>query len=317
MSKILVIGAGGQIGVELVLALRKKYGNNNVIASDVKAEVPSELLLGKYIQMDALDRDFVRNYIINEQVTEVYLLAALLSASAERKPSLAWRLNMESLLTVLDLAKEGYVKKVFWPSSIAVFGLSTPKVNTPQNTIMDPSTVYGISKLAGERWCEYYHINHGVDVRSVRFPGLISYQALPGGGTTDYAVDIFYNAKRNGTYTCFLSENRELPMMYMDDAIRAVLELMDASSQNLTVRSSYNIAACSFTPNILAQEIRKQYLPNFQINYHPDFRDKVATSWPQTIDDSVAQKDWNWKHRYETKDIVREMMENVNEFKMA
>jgi len=317
MSKILVIGAAGQIGVELVIALRNKYGHERVIASDLKIDVPAELLLGKYIQMDALDKDFVRDYIISEQITDVYLLAALLSASAEKKPSLAWRLNMESLLTVLDLAKEGYVKKIFWPSSIAVFGNSTPKINTPQTTVMDPSTVYGISKLAGERWCEYYHKTHNVDVRSVRFPGLISYSALPGGGTTDYAVDIFYHAKRNGSYKCFLSENRELPMMYMDDAIRAVIELMDAPSEQLTIRSSYNITACSFTPRSLSQEIRKSYLQDFKIKYSPDFRDQVAKSWPTSIDDSIARQDWGWQHKYTTKDIVSIMMENVNEFKMG
>jgi len=310
MSKILVIGAGGQIGVELVQALRHKHGDNCVTAADIKSTVAPELMFGEYVQMDALDRDFVRHYIITNSISEVYLLAALLSANAERKPELAWRLNMESLLTVLDLAKEGYIKKVFWPSSIAVFGSLSPKENTPQNTVMNPSTVYGISKLAGERWCEYYHTQHGVDVRSVRFPGLISYRTLPGGGTTDYAVDIFYHLKKYGTYSCFLSADRALPMMYMDDAIRAVLELMDKPASSLSVRSSYNIGACSFTPEQITKEIQ-HHEPNFQIDYQPDFRDMVASSWPQSIDDSVARQDWGWQHQYEMSKLVSVMIDNV------
>lgn len=311
MAKILVIGAGGQIGTELVTALRKLKGSTNVVAADVKSE-PSEILAsGIYIQMDVLDRDFVRDYIINNDITEVYLLAALLSATAEKNPDFAWKLNMEGLFTILELGKEGYLKKIFWPSSIAVFGPTTPKNNTPQYTIMEPSTVYGISKLAGERWCEYYHNKFGVDVRSIRYPGLISYTSLPGGGTTDYAVDIFYQAKKQGTYESFLSENTKLPMMYMDDAIRATIELMEAPAASLSVRSSYNIAGCSFTPAELADEIKK-YIPTFKISYNPDFRQPIADSWPGSIDDSVARKDWGWKERYPVNELVNTMIKNVD-----
>jgi len=315
MSRALVIGAGGQIGVELVQTLRKIRGNDHVIASDIKPTVPAELFMGPYVQLDVLDKQLLHDYICNNEITEVYHLAALLSANAEQNPSFAWRLNMESLLTILDLAKAGYIKKLFWPSSIAVFGTETPQENTAQSTIMNPSTVYGISKLAGERWCEYYHSQYGVDVRSVRFPGLISHQALPGGGTTDYAVTIFYHAKKHQIYNCFLSDNRKLPMMYMNDAIRAIIELMEAPADRLTVRSSYNISACSFTPAELTAEICRYY-PAFKTVYNPDFRDRVAASWPQSIDDQIARQDWGWKHQYGIKEIVSEMLENINELKL-
>lgn len=311
MAKVLVIGAGGQIGTELVTALRKMKGSSNVIAADVKSE-PSEILAsGSYIQMDVLNRDFVRDYIINNDITEVYLLAALLSATAEKNPDFAWKLNMEGLFTILELGKEGYLKKIFWPSSIAVFGPTTPKNHTPQYTIMEPSTVYGISKLAGERWCEYYHNKFDVDVRSIRYPGLISYTSLPGGGTTDYAVDIFYQAKKKGTYESFLSENTKLPMMYMDDAIRATIELMEAPIESLTVRSSYNIAGCSFTPLELANEIKK-YIPSFNITYKPDFRQEIADSWPGSIDDSLARNDWGWQEKHTVNELVKTMIKYVD-----
>lgn len=311
MAKTLVIGAGGQIGTELVVALRNKKGNNNVIAADVKPSPSEGIQDGPYVQMDVLDRAFVREYIINNEVKEVYLLAALLSATAEKNPDFAWRLNMEGLFTILDLAKEGHVEKIFWPSSIAVFGPTTPQENTPQYTVMEPTTVYGISKQAGERWCEYYHQKFGVDVRSIRYPGLISYASLPGGGTTDYAVDIFYQAKKYNKFTSFLSENTRLPMMFMEDAIRGTLELMDAPAENLTVRSSYNFSGCAFTPAELTQEIQ-HHLPTFTTSYQPDFRQAIADSWPGSIDDSVARKDWGWKEKYGVKQLVQTMLENVD-----
>ena len=311
MNKIIVIGACGQIGTELVLALRKQYGNDAVIAADVKNDCPEILADGPYLKMDILDREFVRNTIINQEIKEVYLLAALLSATAEKNPDFAWRLNMEGLFTILDLAKEGHVSKIFWPSSIAVFGPTTPREHTPQYTVMEPTTVYGISKLAGERWCEYYFNKFNVDVRSIRYPGLISYTSLPGGGTTDYAVDIFYQAKLGNKYTCFLSENTELPMMFMEDAIRATLELMNAPKEKLTVRSSYNLSGCSFTPHTLATEIRK-HLPEFEIEYAPDFRQAIADSWPKSIDDSQARLDWGWKEHYPTNLLVKTMIDHVD-----
>lgn len=311
MSKILVIGAGGQIGTELVMALRHKNGTEAVIAADIKETAVGALADGPYVQMDVLDREAVRAYIIDNKINQVYLLAALLSATAEKNLDFAWKLNMESLFTILDLGKEGYLKKIFWPSSIAVFGPTTPKDLTPQYTVMEPSTVYGISKQTGERWCEYYHAKFGVDVRSIRYPGLISYTSLPGGGTTDYAVDIFYQAKKRATFECFLSEDTNLPMMYMDDAIRATLELMDAPSEQIKVRSAYNIAGCSFTPKEVAEEI-KQHIPNFTINYKPDFRQAIADSWPNSIDDSTARNDWGWKEKFGISELVKVMLENVD-----
>lgn len=310
MTKILIIGACGQIGTELVLALRQKYGNQSVIASDVRDNCPEILANGPYTKLDILNREQVRNYIIDQKIDQVYLLAALLSATAEKNPDFAWKLNMEGLFTILDLAKEGYLKKIFWPSSIAVFGPTTPQNLTPQQTIMEPTTVYGISKLAGENWCAYYHAKFGVDVRSIRYPGLISYKSPPGGGTTDYAVDIFYKAKAGQEFNCFLAKNTALPMMFMDDAIRATLELMDADSEIVTVRNSYNIAGCSFTPEEISAEIKK-HIPNFQIVYNPDFRQAIADSWPNSIDDSVAKKDWGWSSQYDLPKLVSIMLENA------
>lgn len=311
MKKILIIGAGGQIGSELVLALRTKYGKNQVVASDIKEDCPEIINDGPYQQLDILNREEVRNYIKANNITDVYLLAALLSATAEKHPDFAWRLNMEGLFTILDLAKEGHIKQIFWPSSIAVFGPTTPNVLTPQFTIMEPSTVYGISKQAGERWCEYYFNKFGVDVRSIRYPGLISYTSLPGGGTTDYAVDIFYKAKGEGKYTSFLSENTALPMMYMADAIRATIELMDAPKESISIRSSYNLAGISFTPEELAEKIKNK-IPSFEMSYSPDFRQNIADSWPKSIDESQAQKDWGWKIEYDIDKMVDVMLENVN-----
>jgi nucleoside-diphosphate-sugar epimerase len=315
MSKILIIGACGQIGTELVLELRKLKGTENVIAGDVRDECPAILADGPYVKMDILDRAAVREYIIDQQVDEVYLLAALLSATAEKNPDFAWRLNMEGLFTILDLAKEKHVKKIFWPSSIAVFGPTTPRHNTPQYTVMEPSTVYGISKQAGERWCEYYFNKFGVDVRSIRYPGLISYTSLPGGGTTDYAVDIFYQAKMNKDYTCFLRDDSALPMMYMADAIRATIELMEAPAEKVRVRSAYNLSGCSFTPAELTAAIRV-HRPGFNVSYVPDFRQQIADSWPASIDDSAARNDWGWKEHYGTAEMVEIMLENVDPSKL-
>lgn len=311
MKKILVIGACGQIGTELVLALRTRFGQDNVVAADVKPEATEALKAGPYKQLDALDRENVRNYIIDHKINEVYLLAALLSATAEKNPDFAWKLNMEGLFTILDLAKEGHIQKIFWPSSIAVFGPTTPRDLTPQYTVMEPTTVYGISKQAGERWCEYYFNKFGVDVRSIRYPGLISYTSLPGGGTTDYAVDIFYNAKKSGKYTSFLNNESALPMMYMEDAIRATIELMEAPKDEVKIRSSYNLAGISFTPATLAEAIQK-HLPDFTISYAPDFRQAIADSWPNSIDDSHAANDWHWKLKFNLEAMVKIMLENVD-----
>ncbi len=310
MGKTIIIGAGGQIGTELTLALRKKFGEEAIIAADLKDKAPDMIQNGPYIKMDILDRNAVRSFIQENNIETVYLLAALLSATAENNPDFAWKLNMEGLFTILDLAKEGVIKKIFWPSSIAVFGPTTPANQTPQHTIMEPSTVYGISKQAGERWCEYYFNKFGVDVRSIRYPGLISYKSPPGGGTTDYAVDIFFKAKREGKFTCFLSEKTALPMMFMDDAIRATLQLMDAPSEKLRIRSAYNLGGISFTPEEIVQEIKK-HCPGFQVNYAPDFRQAIADSWPNSIDDQYAQKDWNWQTEFDLEKMTQEMLSNI------
>jgi nucleoside-diphosphate-sugar epimerase len=310
MRKTLIIGACGQIGTELTAGLRLKWGSELIIASDLKTSKPEALGEGPYVTLDIMDREAVRKYVIDEKIEVVYLLAALLSATAEKQPDFAWKLNMEGLFTILDLAKEGHLKQVFWPSSIAVFGPTTPRDMTPQFTVMEPSTVYGISKQAGERWCAYYNVKFGVDVRSLRYPGLISYKTPPGGGTTDYAVDIFYQAKRSGSYSCFLREDAALPMMFMDDAIRATLTLMEAPRENLRIKSSYNLAGISFTPKELAEEIQK-HDPNFSIAYTPDFRQAIADSWPRSIDDTFATEDWHWSAEYNLARMTQVMLENV------
>lgn len=307
-EKILVIGASGQIGAELTGKLQEIYGAGNVIGSDIKKQKDFD---GVFEELDVLDGKRLLEVVSKHNVSQVYLLAALLSAAAEKNPSFAWKLNMNGLINVLDMAKEKKIKKIYWPSSIAVFGPSTPKENAPQHTIMDPTTVYGISKLSGERWCEYYFLNYGVDTRSVRYPGLISYKSPPGGGTTDYAVDIFYNAVEKGAYQCFLSKNTVLPMMYMPDAIRATIELMETSADNVKVRSSYNIAGVSFSPKEIASEIKK-HISQFSVIYQPDFRQQIADSWPKSIDDSEARKDWKWKHNYSLKDMTTDMLENLS-----
>lgn len=307
MEKILIIGAGGQIGTELTAALRTVYGPDAVIASDIR---PLENNPGPGLVLDAMDANAIAEYIRREKITQVYLLAALLSATAEKNPARGWQLNMEPLLNMLEMAREGLYKQLYWPSSIAAFGPTTPKDGTPQHTVTEPTTVYGISKLAGERWCEWYFLKHGVDVRSLRYPGLISYTSPPGGGTTDYAVDIFHQAIRNKKYTSFLGPESRLPMMYMDDAIRATLELMQTPAENVRIRSSYNIAAISFTPEELAQAIRK-HIPDFQISYAPDFRQAIADSWPQRIDDAAAREHWGWKHRYDLDKMVETMFKGL------
>lgn len=308
-ESVLVIGAKGQIGSELVDELRRIYGDSNVIATDIK--MPSEGFLdsGPFYQLDVLDFVKVSEIIRKHNVKQVYLLAALLSATAEQKVKSAWRLNMEGLLGTLELAREEKFK-LFWPSSIAVFGPNTPRVNTPQFTVTEPSTVYGISKLAGERWCEYYFQKFNVDVRSIRYPGLIGYKSEPGGGTTDYAVHIFHEAIKNKTYECFLSENTELPMMYMHDALRATIGLMDAPAEQVKIRSSYNVSAISFTPKQLAAEIRK-HIPDFTITYKPDVRQQYADSWPKSIDDAEARKDWNWKPEFDLSSMTEDMLQHI------
>ena len=310
MKKILVIGSNGQIGTELVLSLRERYGNEAVFAADLSESCPAIIINGPYVQLDVLQKEAIREYIISNEIKEVYLLAALLSATAEKNPDFAWKLNMEGLFTILDLAKEKHIDKIFWPSSIAVFGPTTPADKTPQYTIMEPSTVYGISKLAGERWCEYYHNKHQVDVRSLRYPGLISYKSPPGGGTTDYAIDIFHKATAGVDYDCFLNETSALPMLFMDDAIRATIELMEAPSEQIKIRSSYNLAGVSFTPKELSEAIKKQ-LPDFKITYNPDFRQAIADSWPNSIDDAITEQHWGWKPRFDLPKIVDEMIKNI------
>lgn len=309
-KKILIIGACGQIGTELTMALREKHGNENVVASDIREGEEELMNSGPFEIVDAQDFSAVEKIVEKHEAKEVYLLAAMLSATAEKHPMKGWGLNMNALFHVLNLAKDKKIDKVYWPSSIAVFGPNTPMENTPQKTLMDPTTVYGISKLAGERWCEYYHEKYGVDVRSIRYPGLISYKTPPGGGTTDYAIEIFHEALKSGKYTSFLGENTGLPMMYMDDAIRATIAIMEAPEENIKVRSSYNLAGVSFTPKDLAEVIKKK-IPEFTIDYAPDFREDIAETWPSSIDDTQTQKDWGWKLGYNLEDIVEIMLKGV------
>jgi len=309
-ERILVIGASGQIGVELTLALRKMYGNANVIASDLREE--NELLkgTGPYVSLDVMNKEMLHVQVIRQGITQIYLLAAILSATGEKNPGLAWNLNMQSLLNVLDIAREEKLHKVYWPSSIAVFGPTSPRVDCPQQTVIEPVTVYGISKYAGEFWCNYFHHRYGVDVRSLRYPGLISYKSAPGGGTTDYAVEIFHEALEEKKYECFLREDTYLPMMYMPDAIRATIELMEASAEKISIRTSYNISGMSFSPKEIAAEIKK-HVPDFQISYKPDYRQPIADSWPQSIDDTIARRDWNWKEEFTLESMTKDMFDNL------
>lgn len=309
-EKILVIGACGQIGVELTLALRKVYGDSNVLATDIREE--HELLAGSgpYMVLDAMDGQAITEVIKKHGITQVYLLAALLSATGEKAPKRAWEINMQSLLQILDISVEQKLNKLYWPSSIAIFGATTPKQNTAQKTIVEPGTVYGISKYAGELWCQYYHNRWGLDVRSLRYPGLISWKGDPGGGTTDYAVDIYYEALKSGKYTCFLQEDTYLPMMYMDDAIRGTIELMEAPAEKIKSRMAYNFSAMSFSPKELAAVIQSR-IPEFEISYAPDFRQQIANGWPQSIDDADARADWGWKHEFDVEKMSDSMLQNL------
>lgn len=311
-EKILVIGACGQIGVELTLALRKLYGGEYVIASDLREENPLLHGTGPYVSLDVMNKEMLHVQIIRQNITQIYLLAAILSATGEKNPSLAWHLNTQSLLNVLEISKDENIHKVFWPSSIAVFGPTSPKANCPQQTIIEPSTVYGISKYAGEFWCNYFYNRYQVDVRSIRYPGLISYKSQPGGGTTDYAVEIFYDAIKEKKYTSFLKEDTYLPMMYMPDAIRATIELMETPIENIKVRTSYNLSGMSFSPKEIAAEIKK-HIPEFEMAYEPDYRQAIAESWPQSIDDSAAQKDWVWKPEFTLSSMTEDMLENLKD----
>jgi nucleoside-diphosphate-sugar epimerase len=309
-KSILILGACGQIGTELTMALRRKYNAEMVIASDIREGSMELMESGPFEILDATNYEAIEDVVMHYEIEEVYLMAAMLSATAEKFPMRAWNLNMNSLFNVLDLGKQKKIDKIFWPSSIAVFGPNTPKNNTPQHTLMEPSTVYGISKQSGERWCEYYFKKYGVDVRSVRYPGLISWKTMPGGGTTDYAVEIYHKALQEGSYSCFLSEDTQLPMMFMDDAIRATISLMEATSSDLSVRSSYNLGAMSFAPKEISESIKK-HIPDFEISYSLDFRQQIADSWPSSIDDSKAQKDWGWLSEFDLEKTTKEMLKNL------
>jgi nucleoside-diphosphate-sugar epimerase len=310
--KILIIGACGQIGSELTFKLREIYGDKNVIASDISYSNLEIVNSGIFEILDAEDYAAIKVCVEKHDINTVYLMAAILSATGEKYPMKAWNLNMNSLFHVLNLAKAKFIKKVFWPSSIAVFGTTTPKKNTPQFTVMEPSTVYGITKQVGERWCEYYHNKYAVDIRSVRYPGIISWKTMPGGGTTDYAVEIYHKAITDKKNECFLKEDTALPMMFMDDAIKATVDIMSADNEDIKIRSSYNLSAISFTPKELAESI-KQEIPDFTITYNPDFRQAIANSWPKSIDDSNAREDWNWKHKFSLQDITKEMLKQLGE----
>lgn len=311
MDNILVIGAAGQIGSELVIELRKSYGSEHVFATDIKQAPPDVIEGGPFQILDVMDDKQLIHFIIRHKITQIYHLAAVLSGNAEKLPLQAWNINMDSLMNILEVAKMvDEVKKVFWPSSIAVFGPTTPRTNTPQLTVMEPVTVYGISKLAGERWCDYYFNKYGVDVRSIRYPGLISYKTEAGGGTTDYAVEIYYEAIRNGSYDCFLTKNTALPMLFMPDAIQATIQLMEAERSKLSVNSAYNLGGMSITPDQVYNEIRKQ-IPEFAISYKPDFRQAIADTWPQSMDDSLARGDWGFKQNYDLEKMTGIMLKEI------
>ena len=309
-KSILIVGACGQIGTELTFALREKFGNDCVIASDIREGSENLMSSGPFELLDATNYSALEDIVVHYEIQEVYLMAAMLSATAEKFPMRAWNLNMNSLFNVLNLAKEKKIDKIFWPSSIAVFGPNTPRENTPQSTIMEPTTVYGISKQSGERWCNYYHKKYGVDVRSVRYPGLISWKTMPGGGTTDYAIEIYHKALSDKSYSCFLKKDTKLPMMFMDDAIRATIQIMETKSDNIKIRSSYNLAAMSFTPAEIAKNIQN-HIPEFKIAYKPDFRQDIADSWPSSINDTEAQKDWGWQPEFESDGTTNEMLKNL------
>ena len=308
-QRILVTGAGGQLGSELTMGLWNVHGKENVIASDIK-EPQGELATGNFAKLDVLHQQEMIDFLRKNEITQVYHLAAVLSATGEKNPKLAWQLNMDSLINVLEAAVELNLEKIYWPSSIAVFGPTTPKIKTPQDTIMDPTTIYGISKQAGELWCEWYHKNRGVDVRSLRYPGLIGYKTKPGGGTTDYAVDIFFKALSDKKYECFLKPDTYLPMMYMDDAVKATLDLMEAPKEMILESSSYNISAMSFCPSEIAAAIKK-HIPEFEITYNPDFRQSIADSWPRSINDANARIDWGWSPSFDLEKMVKTILKNL------
>lgn len=307
---ILVTGAKGQIGSELVLALRKIYGESNVVASDISA-ASADKDMGRFELLDVTDSNRVHEVLQKNNITQIYHLAALLSGTSEKNPALAWKINMDGLFNVLDNALDKGISKVFWPSSIAVFGPNSPKTNTPQYTAMDPTSVYGVSKLAGEGWIRHYNLKRNMDIRSVRYPGLISYKTKAGGGTTDYAVDIYFEAKEKGHYTCFLKEDTYLPMMYMPDAIRGTIELMEAPKDSIKIKDSYNLSAMSFSPKEVVASIQKE-IPTFTTEYIPDFRQAIADSWPQSIDASYAAKEWNWKPAFDLDKMTKDMLANVD-----
>lgn len=307
---ILLIGASGQIGAELTMLLRTNYGDANVIAADIKKPEGELFESGPFEILNVLDVQRLGELVDKYKPTQVYNMAAMLSATGEKYPQKAWQLNMDGLINTLEVAREKKIQRVYWPSSIAAFGPTTPKENTGQITIMEPNTIYGISKLAGERWCDWYHLKYGLDIRSLRYPGIISYKTEPGGGTTDYAVDIYFKAKKEGKYECYLGENTFLPMMYMPDAIRATFELMNAAADKLLVHSSYNLSAMSFSPKLVAESIKK-YIPDFEVTYNIDFRQKIAETWPGSIDDSVARKEWGWKHEFDLDAMTKDMLANI------
>ncbi|MDY3319781.1 NAD-dependent epimerase/dehydratase family protein [Riemerella anatipestifer] len=309
-EKILITGALGQIGTELTAKLVEIYGKENVIASGIDKWREGITTAGHYERIDVTNFKLLEDFIKENKITTVYHLASLLSGTSEKQPLFAWKLNLEPLLHLCELAREGYLKKIFWPSSIAVFGKGIPKHNVGQDVVLNPTTVYGISKMAGEKWCEYYHDKYGVDVRSIRYPGLISWKAPAGGGTTDYAVEIFYEAVEKGEYQCFISENTAMPMLYMDDAINATIKLMQEPAENISVWGSYNLGGMSFTPAELANEIKK-VMPDFKISYQPDFRQSIADSWPASIDDSKAKEDWGLSYEFDIKMMTEEMIKNL------
>lgn len=308
----MILGACGQIGTELTLKLRKTHGADAVVACDIKEGSKELMESGPFEIVNALDQQQIESVLEHYEIDQMYHLVAMLSATAEKMPLKGWDLNMQSLLIALELAKEGKIKRLFWPSSMGAFGPSSPKEMTPQHCVMEPTTVYGISKLAGEHWCQYYFDKYGVDVRSIRYPGIISYKTLPGGGTTDYAVDIYFQAKQRGAYTSFLSENTMLPMMYMEDAVNATIKLMSAEPDQLSIRTSYNLAAMSFTPEQVAQSIQK-WIPEFELSYSPDFRQEIADSWPRSIDDAYARKDWGWKEQFDLDKMTQIMLEHIKQ----
>ena len=313
MAKILVIGAGGQLGTELTKALADQYGKDKVIATDFQESVKNKFDYCAFQTLNVMDKASLSSIVAQEGVTQIYHLAAILSALGEKNPVQAWDLNMGGLLNVLEVAREHSVEKVFWPSSIAVFGPNSDKDQTPQKAFKDPNTVYGISKLAGEHWCEYYFNKYGVDVRSLRYPGLIGYKSLAGGGTTDYAVDIYHKAVKGENFTCFLSEDTYLPMMYMDDAIHATLQLMEAPKESIKIRTSYNLAGMSFSPAEIHQSLQAHY-PDFEIEYQPDFRQQIADSWPNSIDDSIAKEDWKWQPQFDLKAMTATIVKHLPAF---